>query len=247
VDWGLKFPTVDDWWQASAAYPEFRRPSLTPLKDYGYLEVLRRMDALNPKRVLEFGHGLEHTNERTLYSRGERLEFWAVDDYQGLYYYPTEQQWLKDYTAFTSRHAKVKFVRALLGSREQTRALIPEDYFDLIFSVSVLEEVSLKTFGDIVAHCFVLLRPGGHLIFSHDLRVGHPKRLRRILKVLKNSGFVVRSRWKDRFFPNWKTLLLEHQLMVMLHYQANEPNDQTRHYQGNWTTFIVDALRPNHR
>ena len=244
MEYGLKFPTVDDWWRLSAAYPEFRRPSLTPLKDYGYLEALHRIDELHPNRVLEFGHGLAHSNDFTLYRRGDKMELWAVDDYQALYYYPSEPEWLKAYATFTSRYPKVKFVRALLGSRERTRTLIPENYFDLVFSVSVLEEVSLQAFGEIVAHCFALLVPGGHLVFSHDLRVGHPKRLRRVLQALQQAGFQVRSRWRDRFFPDWKNVLLEHQLMVMLSYQSNEPADQRRRYQGNWTTFIVDALKP---
>lgn len=244
MEYGLKFPTVDDWWRLSTAYPEFRRPSLTPLKDYGYLEVLRSMDLLHPSRVLEFGHGLAHSSDFTLYGRGDKVEFWAIDDYQELYYYPNETQWLKAYTGFTSRYPKVKFVRALLGFRERTRALIPENYFDLVFSVSVLEEVTLESFRNIIAHCFALLVPGGHLVFSYDLRVGHPKRLRRILRALKQAGFQVRSRWRDRFFPDWKNVLLEHQLMVMLSYQSNEAADQRRRYQGNWTTFVVNALKP---
>src|SRR5689334_11859570 len=101
VDYDLKFPTVDDWWELAAAYPEFRRPSLTPLKDYGYLVALRNIDCRHPKRVLEFGHGLQHSGDTALYSRGEKFEFWAADDYQGLYYYPKESEWLKAYAEYT--------------------------------------------------------------------------------------------------------------------------------------------------
>ena len=244
MEYGLKIPTVDDWWKLSAAYPEFRRPSQTPLKDYGYLEVLRSIDRQHPKRVLEFGHGLGHSCDTTLYGRGDKFEFWAVDDYQGLGYYPNQANWPKAYADYTARHPKVKFVRALLGSREKTRDLIPENYYDLVFSVSVLEEVTLHTLRAIVGHCFALLMPGGHLVFSHDLRVGHPKRLRRVLRVLRQAGFEIRARWKDQFFPDWKNSLLEHQFMVMLYYQAEDRKDEHRHYQGNWTTFVADALKP---
>lgn len=244
MEYGVKIPTVDDWWQLSASYPEFRCPSQTPLKDYGYLEMLRSIERLDPKRVLEFGHGLGGLAETTLYKRVDRLEFWGVDDYQGLYYYPNLIDWQKAYADYTARHPKVKFVRALLGPREKTRALIPENYFDLVFSVSVLEELPLKTVAEVFVHCFALLGPGGHLVFSHDLRVGHPKRLRRVLRLLRLSGFEIRARWKDRFFPDWKNALLENQLMVMLYYQAEDRKDEHRHYQGNWTTFVADAVKP---
>lgn len=235
---------MDDWWRLSARYPGFRQASLTPLKDYGYLEVLSLIDNLKPKRVLEFGHGLGHTEDGTLYKRGETLEFWAVDDYQGLCYYPKQAHWEKAYEEYKAKHPRVKFVRALLGQPEKTRPFIPENYFDLVCSVSVMEELELRMVTAVVGHCFALLVPGGHLVFSHDLRIGDAKRLRQILQVLRHAGFKIRARWKDQFFPDWKTALLENQLMVMVFYQVQDRQDQHRHYQGNWTTFFVDALKP---
>jgi SAM-dependent methyltransferase len=240
----LEFPTVDDWWVLSRAYPEFRKASQTPLKDYGYLRTLHFMAAHQPRRVLEFGHGLGHSGEDTLYAFAENIEMWGIDDWMDLPYYPSKEAWEKAYSQYINRFAKMKFVRGLLGNQERTRGKIPEKYFDLIYSVSVLEEVNRKVFQQILEHCYALLVPGGHLLFSHDVRTNDAKRVRRVIRLVKAAGFTLNAHWWDGWKIKQKNVLLENQIIAMLFYQAGSSKGENRTYKGNWMTVVVDAIKP---
>mgnify|MGYP001306803771 CR=1 FL=1 len=53
----LRVATMSDWWAMSREYPEFRKTSTTPLKDFGYLALFHYIRGFRPARILEFGHG----------------------------------------------------------------------------------------------------------------------------------------------------------------------------------------------
>ncbi len=57
----LTVPSVDDWWDLTREFPEFRKVRHGVLKDYGYMAALRFIRQQRPRTILEFGHGMNAT------------------------------------------------------------------------------------------------------------------------------------------------------------------------------------------
>ena len=103
------------------------------------MEILKYLRTHSPTRILEFGQGFNPTLFEVV-AEMEEIDVWGVDDYQGLRYCPEKDEWEAQHkTELLDRFLHVKFVRGLLGMESPTRAIIPENYFDFICSVSVLE------------------------------------------------------------------------------------------------------------
>jgi hypothetical protein len=139
----LKIPTVDDWYRLSLKYRQFHRVSNEVLKDYGYMAIMDYLDSHAANNILEFGHGWNPT----LFERyGKVRNIWGVDDYQGLAYFGTTDRdaWEKRFDdEVRSKAPRCTFVRGLLGG--SPGADLPDNYFDVVCSVSVLEEVPIET------------------------------------------------------------------------------------------------------
>lgn len=231
-----KLATVNEWWRLTEQYPEFRNNTWCVLKEYGYLEIFKYLDA-NPqiKRILEFGHGFS----ALLFSRYEHdRELWGVDDFQGLTYFPDREGWEKTYRDSFSQFSKVNFVRGLLGNVEEKS--LPLGYFDMICSVSVLEEVPMTTVEQIMTHCHKLLRPGGVLVQTHDIVLNNSERLNDYLQLHRKLGFSLDESGRHTF--EREEALIEPQTQVMLAYQMAEPAE-TRKYWGNFGTIFTVATR----
>jgi len=119
---------------------------------------------------------------------------------------------------------------------------LPERSFDLVCSVSVIEELDLDTLARVLAHSYALLAPGGRFLASHDIRVRDFKRFNRLIDAVHAAGFEWNVDRDALPWLNWDTALLEGQDMVMLHFQSHQ--GEKRHFGGNWTTLIVDAGKP---
>jgi SAM-dependent methyltransferase len=237
----LELPTVNDWWRLATKYPAFCQPTHTPIKDFGYLTVLDYLDEQHPKRVLEFGHGLWHSAADLLYARQD-IEIWACDDFQSLFYYPTRaEEWHARYASFISQYPQARFVKCLLGDPGRTRTLLPENYFDLVFAVSVIEELEPEPLARVLSHAYDLMAPQGRLLCSFDVRVQDYQAITNLIRAVKSAGFEWRIESKFLPYANWDRALLESQISVMLYYQAWEGG--ARRYSGNWTTLIVDARK----
>ena len=134
----------------SLKYRDFHRVSHTVLKDYGYMAIMDYLDERpDVHRILEFGYGFN----ATLFERyGRQRDVWGIDDYQGLHYSaPDAVEWERRFNdEVRSRSPNCTFRRGLLG--RESKADLPENYFDVICSVSVLEEVPIQTVRDILGH-----------------------------------------------------------------------------------------------
>jgi hypothetical protein len=138
----IEIATVDDWYELSESFPEFRRVGLTNLKDWGYMKGCSFIDGRftdRPRdkniRILEFGHGF---NPYLLSRYQDRYEVWGADRAQGLTYF-SDDKWEGRFGKEVKPVCRnVNFRRTLVGEPGQQ---LPENYFDVIVSVSVLEKM----------------------------------------------------------------------------------------------------------
>jgi len=185
----ILIPTMSDWWALTAEFPAYRRATDGILKDYGYMYLLRYIEARSPARILEFGHGFNDTLFEVLAGRDD-VEIWGVDDYQGLGYFPDRAAWEKRHREeLIDRYPRARFVRGLIGLHGSARSFLPEGYFDLVCSVSVLEEIRISEVVDVMTHCNALLKEGGELINSHDVQLPHWQRAADFIDAHRQAGF----------------------------------------------------------
>jgi SAM-dependent methyltransferase len=234
----LKIPTVDDWYCLSLKYRQFHRVSDTSLKDYGYMAIMDYLDSHDANNILEFGHGF---NAALLERYGKARNVWGVDDYQGLAYFdtPDRDAWEKMFDQkVKSKAPECTFRRGLMGGSRG--ADLPDNYFDVVCSVSVLEEVPIETVSDILKHAARLLKPDGALIGTRDLLTAAPERIGEYVAAHAAAGLELPI---ETLAPeiNDKTLI-ENPTSVMIWYQMNEP--ETRKYWGHWATIWTVATKP---
>ena len=238
----ILIPTMDDWWQLTREFPQFRKASDSVLKDFGYMSLLREIRQQRPKRVLEFGHGFN----KTLFELSENdanVEMWGVDDFQGLHYFPDRKGWEETYQdELVTRFPKAKFARGLLGEHKRKSTELPEGYFDMVCSVSVLEEVPLKAATDIVSHCYQLLRPNGVFMGTHDICLRNMERIKLFIDACCACGFQCEG-VRTPTELDGTGLLIENPTVVMLNYQNDE--GEHRRYRGHWTTLLTRMLKPS--
>lgn len=232
-------PSVDDWWQLMQEFPQFRKVSNSVLKDFGYMSLLREIKQQRPKRILEFGHGFNDT----LFHLSEDdcdIEMWGVDDFQGLHYFADKNEWEEKYQdKLVARFPKTSFVRGLLGDDQRKSMELPEDYFDMVCSVSVLEEVPIDVANSIVSHCYKLLRPNGVFMGTHDICLRNMKRIKRFVDACRECGFQCDGGLTDL---DGTGLLIENPTAVMVQYQ--KADGEHRRYSGHWTTLLTRMVKP---
>lgn len=241
----IEFPTVDDWFQLARRYPDYKRVNTAVLKDYGVMRCSQYIeDTFGSRgkslRLMEFGHGF---NPALLARFQNTHEVWGVDRDQKLSYFGSRLDWdarfAREVAPLTGQ---VRFVRELL-SRQTTNSEIPEDYFDCICSVSVLEEVSLDIVADIVGAAFDKLRPGGVLMGTHDVALQTAEqRMPAYIDIQRSAGFEIDPLPVMPPLAPWR-LLLEHGATVILHYQNAQPEAQRR-YWGHFGTCFTVARKP---
>ena len=229
----IKIPTMDDWFGLTRIYPQFQKVSNTALKDYGYMEVFKYLDDHpEAKNILEFGHGFN----LDLFRRyGGTRNLWGADAWQGLHYFPSEDEWKKEMARQISDvSTSCTFRNCLLGVEHA--ADLPEGFFDVVCSVSVLEEMPIEGFSSIIEHAARLLKPGGVLIGTQDFCASswRKERLHQCSEIQRRSGLAVENP-PDPLVIDDKTLV-ENPTMAMLVYQdvklAHEQG-----YFGHWSTL----------
>ncbi|MGP1347818.1 MAG: class I SAM-dependent methyltransferase [Phycisphaerales bacterium] len=233
----LEIATMDTWWELSGRYPSFRAQSHTLLKDFGYMRLLDAFDTIQPKRLLEFGHGF---NPTLLAHAQERCEAFGVDDHQGLPYFPPRDEWERMHREYMVAPCPgVRFARGLLGVHELPE-LEPES-FDMIASVSVLEEISLADMRPLLEHCKRLLAPGGVFVGSFDIMLKHPQNIMRFMELCAEIGLGAIGPVPERFEPDYGSMLIESPSVVMLTYQMAE--GELRRFNGHWTSAYFCTQR----
>src|ERR1700730_889188 len=110
----------------------------------------------------------------------------------------------------------------------QPRRRAARQLFDVVCSVSVLEEVPIETVRDILKHAARLLKTGGALIGTHDLLTEVPERIGEYVAAHAAAGLYLPIETPAPESNN-KTLI-ENPTVAMIAYQMNEP--ETRNYWG---------------
>ncbi|MEZ6212436.1 MAG: class I SAM-dependent methyltransferase [Phycisphaerales bacterium] len=235
----LELATMNEWWRLNARYPEFRKPSHAMLKDFGYMKLMDLVDEVGPRRLLEFGHGF---NSTLLARCQDRCEVFALDDYQGLPYFPPLEDWEQMYDEYIRKPCpNATLVRGLLGADDPLPQLEPET-FDLIVSVSVLEELPREAFDPVVSHAARLLAPGGLFAGTFDVMLKWPNSINPLVQAIRNAGLELETPEPNRLAADFNELLIESPSTVMITYQMAEGD--TRKFNGHWSSAWFVARKP---
>ncbi len=221
-----------------AHFPEYRQPSITPLKQYGYMEVMSEILKYNSEevRVLEFGHMF--CNDLLLKFQ-DKVEMWGIDDVGNEPYIPQGEEWERHYRFNITEPCKnARLVRGYLG---RDLNLLPMNYFNFVCSVSVYDNIPHEAWTGVTRHAFDLLKPGGRFINSLDYPMKHQdSAIERFLSTQREAGFEVADLSPP---PEADQRLIESQFAVIHWYQMAEP-EQGRTYAGNYGTVLTVARKP---
>lgn len=234
----LRLATMGEWWDLTSEFKEFRRPSDTVLKEFGYMAIMREIGRMSgSSRILEFGHGFN----TTLFTQFEKThEMWGADDYLPLPYNLPKEEWEREYDAIRQACPRSRLVRGLLGNEDVTE--LPSGHFDVVCSVSVLEELRMRDLHRVLQHAHALLKPGGLFINTHDWRARNTKRYERYVKAHRRAGFDLDGASERPPETDMNELLLENPTVAMCWYQGTEGDH--RLYRGHWTTILSMARKP---
>ena len=131
----------------------------------------------HPMTLLEVGAGLNtFFDEQT----GSECEYWMVDDAG---FYPDDR-----FSNAMQKRRNTRFVSGLLGANLPE---LPNNHFDLVFSISVLEHVPPSQRLAIYQEMYRVVRPGGHIV--HSIDGGREYDARQHFEALRSAGFFVPS------------------------------------------------------
>jgi SAM-dependent methyltransferase len=233
----IEVGTIQAWWERSRRYPALRKISLGFLKPIGYCFILDQIERLSGvNKILEFGHGFNPTLFAQL---SENREVHGLDDYQQLPYFPQEEEWKKTYLEYTAGLPHGHFHRGLLGPQKND---LPDGTFDVVCSVSVLEELFYEDLANTIGDAHRILKPGGYFINSFDFVEGSENTLNTYLRTQVEAGFSFDDPFDHPISLARKDLAFEDQWTVMEYYNMNQP-DVGRQWQGNWCTLLTVSRR----
>ncbi|MEL6498788.1 MAG: methyltransferase domain-containing protein [Planctomycetota bacterium] len=138
-----------DWWDKG--YANKTEWHLKSIQDAWAFSRLRGSKGL---RICEVGGG----TPRVLPKLATNNECWNVDKLEGVGNGPTELTEIDG----------IKFIDTYLGDFDER---LPSDYFDVVFSLSVIEHVDDDQLDDCFRDMTRILKPGGSLLHAIDLYV----------------------------------------------------------------------------
>jgi len=206
------------------------------LKMNGYLLIIDQIYKQKPQKILEAGAGLNLIFFRLF---GKELEYWMIDN-GSLYPDPIK------FREKISNMKSINFVDGLLGDFSTG---LPDNYFDMIFSISVLEHTPRDTPKSVEKICkdmYRLLKPGGCILHTIDITPNDDIG-RQYLKFIKKTGFILYEEPKEL---DWNVntrhnqILLEKLDTVYLSYyeKHNKLNEPIYYY--HFGSIIVMAFKP---
>lgn len=183
--------TTEHWWEIAKKYPVLSNHKQV-LKPLGYSFLVKLIEEYDLKSILEFGHGAG-SYLFDLY-KGKR-EMWGLDElFEG------NSVPVKSFNETLAKHSHVKFIKGLFGNKISG---LPENYFDIICSVSVLEHIPIDKLDLIFSEIFKYLKPGG--IFASSYDVYHNQNTKPMFDAIENNGFIwLKSReTMNIFWEKW--------------------------------------------
>lgn len=166
--------TTDHWWKAAKKYPLLSNHSYL-LKPLGSAHIISLIEENKPKKILEIGHGGFSFIFKLFY---DELEMWGVDDF--LEDSKVEAEALSD---IRRKYSKVNFVSGFMGDNIQN---LPDNYFDLVYSISVIEHVPDEKLKSFFEESVRVTKPGG--IVSHSYDVYFRQNTKKVFDAYINSG-----------------------------------------------------------
>ena len=182
----LNYATVKDFWlflEKHNDYLEFTDKNRLwgDLKEYQRLFVLDQL--LNhsaAKRLIEVGGGVCNVFEALIKRFPERYECWSIDPLEGQGGGPVLQNVPKNL------EGKVNFIREEFGRFSPS---IPDNFFDILFSISVMEHIPLEQWENVFLDMVRVVKKGAIIIHTVDVPVDFDLAEKRLsaLKELPNK------------------------------------------------------------
>ncbi len=134
------------------------------LKGFEYPWLVDSREWKQGERILDVGAAYSALPAHLQKTYG--CEVWVADDF-GMN--SDEPFWLRGRSPqeHISQNPKVKYVLERLG--DPGSSTLPENYFDVVYSLSVLEHVPAEVHEKVWQHMARLLKPGGELIHAVDI------------------------------------------------------------------------------
>lgn len=125
--------------------------SLKNVQD-GY--ILKKTYLMNQKKILEIGGG----ESRVIKKLSQKNECWMLDKFEGA----------NNGLIGVPEIENVKIVRDFMGNFSPE---LPDNYFDCVFSISVIEHINLEFFKSFFEDCARVLKPGGQMLHAIDIYI----------------------------------------------------------------------------
>jgi SAM-dependent methyltransferase len=126
--------------------------------------VLSELHGSRNLRIAEIGGG----DSRVLEHLKKHNEVWNVDKFEGVGNGPTKMQ----------RSPGIRYAPVYLGDFDPS---LPDGYFDIVFSISVVEHIGDDALPNLFKDASRILKPGGRLLHAIDIYVyDKPRNLRRV-------------------------------------------------------------------
>jgi len=145
------------------------------LKGFDYPWLITSRAWSKDEKVLDVGAAYSPLPAHIQQTYGS--EVWVADDF-GLK--SDDLFWTRGKSAeeHIAEHGEIKFVLERLGNPEESR--LPRAYFDVLYSLSVLEHVPQALMERVWRHMDILLKPGGEMFHAIDLSFPSNRGLRKV-------------------------------------------------------------------
>ena len=152
----LDFIRKTDFWEAMDAKLDQEIPGKLSfqLKTIQDLWVYSQICNESGKKIAEIGCG----ESRILPTMAQNNECFNIEKFEGADNGPSREIVIPS----------VENIKAFVGDFS---SLIPDNTFDVLFSVSVVEHIEDKNFDSFFEDCIRILRPGGYMIHAIDIYV----------------------------------------------------------------------------
>jgi len=161
-----------EWYEKGIA--DKKRHSLKGLQDAYILSLLGKKKDL---KIAEVGGG----NSRVLTVLKKHSDCWNIDKFEGVGLGPIK----------VKKQRGIRIIHSVIGEFD---ASIPDNNFDVAFSISVVEHVPVDSLGDFFKDCYRILKPSGEMVHAIDLYVSdvpevRNKKVDKYIVEVENAGF----------------------------------------------------------
>jgi ubiquinone/menaquinone biosynthesis C-methylase UbiE len=167
--------TSNHWWKVAKKFPILSN-HINTLKPLGYAFVADLVEEHKLNKILEVGHG---AGSFLFDLFKTEKELWGLDDVvEDSMVGEGDLEWMR------SEYPEVKFIKGLLGDNIKE---LPDNYFDMVCSVSVIEHIPLNALAGAFEVTFRILKPGGIVCHSYDIY--YKQNTKPVFDAYENAGF----------------------------------------------------------